>query len=113
MEFRRVLFRLAERHRNNSRLMQQTPERISGSREMMPNLFRAQTRIDTDEQNSRPAGQNIAQWHRRNCTTLAREASPTRFLARNILQFLPHCSSRSITAATHPQSSLRLLLDLS
>src|SRR5260370_41778010 len=69
---------MAERHRNNPRLVQQAPERISGSREMMPDLFRAQTRIDTHEQNSRPARQNIAQWHWRNCTTPAREASPTR-----------------------------------
>src|ERR1700730_1339275 len=69
---------MAERHWNNSRLMQQAPERISGSREMMPNLFRAQTRIDTDEQNSRPSGQDITQWHRRNCTgkDSVREALP-------------------------------------
>jgi hypothetical protein len=50
-----LIFRMAQRHRNDPRLMQQAPERISGSREMMPNLFRAQTRIDPNEQNSRPA----------------------------------------------------------
>jgi hypothetical protein len=57
--------------------IEQPPERIARARKMMPHLLRAKTRIDPDEQDSRPRLQDVAKfWHPPNTGIFAILAPP-------------------------------------
>ena len=46
---------------NETRREKQAPEWISRRRKMMPDLFRANARVDSNQQNSRTIADNVAQ----------------------------------------------------